>query len=402
MHELLPVNRLRSSAILAVAAVACTGNAQADTTIDAYYRGDMLHNSSGGLREGGAYLDDAGIRIDSDLEALFGGADGRVFAYLLYNNRATFSDRFVGDLQVASNIDARDAVRIYELWYEQSWSDRYSLRFGLYDLNAEFDAIDTAGLFMNSSHGIGGEFGQTGEAGPSIFPVTSLAARFEWQVSAAATLRFALLDGVPGDPADPGKTTIDLDADDGLLQALEYNHVLPGGLRLGLGGWWYSAEFDRLRGVDGNGDPLRKDGNNGYYGFAELPQLKFGSGDTSLSVFLRYGIANDDINVLQSYFGGGLVATGLLRSRPQDQLGLAFASASVGGPYRRAQADAGDRSDRAETSIELTYSAQLTEWLRVQPDIQYIINPGANPALDNALVFGLQFSLARQLFPSAP
>jgi len=50
-------------------------------------------------------------------------------------------------------------------------------------------------------------------------------------------------------------------------------------------------------------------------------------------------------------------------------------------------------TDSRETSIELTYRAPITGWLTLQPDIQYIINPGLDPALDNALVISLRFEL---------
>lgn len=374
-------------------AILTIGIAGANPSIEAYYRGYTLHNSDGGLRTGSAYLDDAGLTISAQLDGLSGGSDANFFAYLLYNNGASFSDVYVGDLQVVSNIDAPQAVRIYELWYEQSWAGKYSLKVGLYDLNSEFDAIDMTQLFMNSSHGIGAEYGQSGVAGPSIFPVTSFAVRFDWQLSEAGMLRYALLDGVPGDPNDPSKTKIRFSSDEGVLHALEYDHVLPGGMRLGLGGWQYSEKFDLLEGQDINGAPLRDDGNRGVYGFVETPLLSAHKMRFDMSAFLRYGIANDEINVLDRYVGGGIVVSGLVDSRPDDQLGLAFANARVGDPFKRASADAGDTVESAEMTVELTYSAQLTDWLRIQPDIQYVINPGADPGLGNALVFGFQFEL---------
>lgn len=42
----------------------------------------------------------------------------------------------------------------------------------------------------------------------------------------------------------------------------------------------------------------------------------------------------------------------------------------------------------AETAIELTYSDTLTRRISVQPDIQYIVNPGTDPALDDAVIIG--------------
>ena len=126
----------------------------------------------------------------------------------MYNNGSTFSDELVGDLQVISNIDASHAWRVFEFWYEFG-EGPWSVRTGLYDLNSEFDVNETGGLFLNSSHGMGPDFSQTGENGPSIFPVSSLALRAEWE-GKGFTARLAVLDGVPGHPHDPSSNEIDL------------------------------------------------------------------------------------------------------------------------------------------------------------------------------------------------
>jgi porin len=53
----------------------------------------------------------------------------------------------------------------------------------------------------------------------------------------------------------------------------------------------------------------------------------------------------------------------------------------------------------SETVIELMYQAQLTPWWMLQPDLQYIFNPGGgvlNPdgtLRRNALVIGVRSSL---------
>ncbi|MDH3337505.1 MAG: carbohydrate porin [Gammaproteobacteria bacterium] len=365
----------------------------ADTNLEVYYTGELLHNAKGGIDTGSAYLSDAGLTIESGLDALFGGSGAKIFAYLLWNNGSTFSDRYVGDLQVVSNIDAARAVRVYELWYQQTVADNLSLRFGLYDLNSEFDVIESASLFLNSSHGVGAEFGQSGLNGPSIFPVTSLSVRLETSIGESGSLRYALLDGVPGDPDDPSDTTIDLGGGDGALQALEYSYGNVGGARFVLGGWLYSADFDRVGGGrDANGEPLRDDGNGGVYASVDAPIYSSPDSGLEINGFFRYGIANDTLNPLRSYLGAGTVLTGLITSRPDDQFGIAVASARVGDPYARQFAT--DGVDSRETSIELTYSTQVTDWLRLQPDLQYVISPGLNRDLDNALVLGLRFELS--------
>jgi porin len=45
---------------------------------------------------------------------------------------------------------------------------------------------------------------------------------------------------------------------------------------------------------------------------------------------------------------------------------------------------------RAETVLELTSRARLLPAVSLQPDLQYVIHPGTDPLLENALVFTLR------------
>ena len=85
---------------------------------------------------------------------------------------------------------------------------------------------------------------------------------------------------------------------------------------------------------------------------------------------------------------------GRLLGFEDEALGLGVTSVQTGAPYRRTQAALGARVGQHETTVELTYRAQVTPWLAVQPDVQYVINPGADPALKNALVVGLRLEAA--------
>lgn len=96
-----------------------------------------------------------------------------------------------------------------------------TLRFGLYDLNSEFDMSDSRSLFIHSTHGVGHDLGQTGENGPSIFPNTSLGLRAAWEPGANWRLLAAVLDGVPGDPDDPTRVRIHLSGEEGALNVAE-------------------------------------------------------------------------------------------------------------------------------------------------------------------------------------
>ena len=176
------------------------------------YSADVWSNVRGGTKRGSRYLDNLDVTLTVDAERVFGWRGATLFAYGLYNNGTRFSEDLVGDAQGISNIETGvRATRLYEAWVEQRFaSDHASLKFGLYDLNSEFDAIESAALFLNPSHGIGPDFSQSGLNGPSIFPTTSLALRGDLKVTDNWLVRAAILDGVPGDPDRPKRTAIKL------------------------------------------------------------------------------------------------------------------------------------------------------------------------------------------------
>ncbi len=374
---------------------ACAGNCRG-FDVTAVYTGEPIRNFDGGAREGSTYLDNLDLQLAADRGSIFGIPGLAGFAYIVRNNASTFSDEYVGDTQVVSNIDAPEAWRIYELWLDWSPGDdeRFSARFGLYDLNSEFDVSDGAGLFFNSSHGINPSFSLTGLNGPSIFPVTSLGLRLRGTVAGdhGGYWQAVALDGVPGDPDDPSSDEIKLSSDEGALLALEFGVSRGAWRKLAIGGWLYTADFDQLVGTDPGGEPARNDGNAGLYAIGERELASGGFG--KLAGFLRAGYGSEQFNQVEYYAGGGLVLDGFWPSRAQDQVGLAFATAINGGDYREAQRLAGESPDNHETAIELTYRAPITGWLTLQPDLQYVVNPGTNPALDDALVIGLRFEVA--------
>ena len=61
-----------------------------------------------------------------------------------------------------------------------------------------------------------------------------------------------------------------------------------------------------------------------------------------------------------------------------------------------AQASLGDENGGAlspEMVVEFTYQSQITPWLVVQPDIQYLINPSGSSQLSNAFVIGARAAI---------
>ncbi len=341
------------------------------------YTADVFQAVSGGIDDSVAYVDNLDVTLALDAEALWGLQGVEFFVYGIYNNGSTFSESNVGDAQVISNIETGEqALRLYEAWANFTLGDSSELLFGLYDLNSEFDALDSSALFLGSAHGIGTDISQSGDNGPSIFPSTSLSLRYATALNDTWRLQVAALDGVPGDPNDTDKTAIKLGGDDGALLIAEAQRTGPGS-RLLIGAWTYTSDTDVLL----PGGDQRK--NAGFYVRGEK---KISGVSGELTAFGRIGFADDEVNVFSSFYGGGLTWTSFSAERPDDALGVAFAWAETS-----SNAPAGINDH--EIAIELTYRYQIADWLAVQPNIQYVINPGLDPLLDNALAVGARFEI---------
>ena len=365
----------------------------------AVYTGEIWRNQRGGVRRGERYLDNLDITLTIDAERALGWRGATLFVYGLYNNGRAFSGDLVGDAQIVSNIETgTGAARLFQAWIEQRFAgDNASIKVGLYDLNSEFDTSNVGSLSLLSSHGIGPEFAHSGRNGPSIFPVTSLAVRGEHKFSEKLVARAAVLDGVPGDPDRPGRTAIKLSGRDGMLAVAELGYVGEQG-KASIGFWRYTAAFPSYAAQAGltSGSSIR--GNDGLYVVVER-QLTLRSENIGLdrrrglAGFIQGGVADARFNRIHQYVGAGLVYTGLVRPEGDDRAGVTVARAALASGYRRLAATMGERVNRAELVVEVTYRTPLTPWLTVQPDVQYIASPSAGRSLPDALAIGLRFKI---------
>ncbi len=359
--------------------------------VEAVLTTDIIRNFNGGIEQDSVLLGNLDLTLEIDTGKAGLWKNGTFFIYGLGNfNSGKLLTEIVGDFQATSNIEADEAFKLYEAWYEQRFGDYASLLFGLHDYNSEFDVVEYGGLFLQSSFGISPDISQNG---PSIFPLTALALRLKIWPTESLYIMSALYDGVPGDPKNPTHASIQFDKGDGLFGALEIGDTIsdPGDLeyhKYAVGVWVLTAEVEDFTGNT-------QDENSGIYFIGEKTLLEEGLSHGSLGVFVQLGFTHADRNQVASYWGAGLNYRGLLGSRPEDVLGIAVANARSGSNYRRYVRDVeGQAADHSETAIELTYQARVQPWLIIQPDLQYVINPSMDSGLDNALVAGIRTEVA--------
>jgi porin len=344
---------------------------------------DLLANVQGGVSRQGRVLDKL------DLSATFMGDDHgqpglSAFVDLQATDAAKFSSRVVGDAQTISNIDAPAGGRIMNAWVAQDFGGKGGVKAGIIDLNTEFDVQPTAMLFLNAHHGIGPDFSQSGRNGPSIFPTTGFGVAGWWLPGDHWQFKAGLFEDTPGNPDHHGRTEFSFANDQGVLLTFEAHNRLTPHFSIGGGIWHYTAGWNAL-------DPAvtdRYSGNSGVYAIAD--GLIYAASDdekSGLSGWTRLGFADRRINPIDASIGSGFVYTGLF-GRQADQAGISLAYVHFDQAARHAAAAGGAALGSSETTLEATYSAVLSQNFILQPDIQYVMSPGANPELSDALVIG--------------
>jgi porin len=116
-------------------------------------------------------------------------------------------------------------------------------------------------------------------------------------------------------------------------------------------------------------------------------------GDQGLGGFAGIGFAPPNRNVVDFYLNSGLTYKGLIPGRDDDTCGVAFGLASLSSGADGELRTEGLSPQAAEMVLEVTYQCVLAPWCYVQPDVQYILNPGSSGNTANALVLGARFSV---------
>lgn len=365
---------------------------------EAEYRLDILTGLSGPLKNHWHHAGNLDLRFGVDGAKAWGWDGTRFFVHAIANHGSHPNDR-QASTQGIDNVEVSvNSARIFQAWGEKAFLDeRLAVLFGLLDLNAEFQVTESSATLIHPTFGTGSELGQTGRAGPSIYPLSSLALRGAWKFDEHITWRAALFDGVPGDPAHPQGTHIKLGHGDGtlLISELSYAHKATEHdvNKFAIGAWRYSSRFDDQLDTDSAGNPIQRK-NHGIYVLGERTLWNADAdGARGLDAFLRIGWAAGAVNQIDQALGAGLLWRGPLALRPKDKLSFGIAAEHNSQQWRTAARAAGDAAPAAEISYELSYRAVVNEWFALQPDVQWLRNHGEAPARKNAVVIGLRLDI---------
>jgi porin len=404
---------------------------------------EVVGNTTGGLKQGATYEGLTTLTLQLDTLKAFGWEGGLFNVSGLQIRGRDFSQYYLDNLQTVSGIEAQPTTRLWEIWYQQTFlSGRASVKIGQQSIDQEFMVSAGSSLFLNTMMGWPMVPSADLYAGGPAYPLSSLGVR----VSAQPTGTITVLGGVfqdnpPGGPFDNDSQLLgttrwggNFNLRTGALVIGEVQYALnqaaaagdmvqPGQQASGLPGlyklgfWYDTAPFPSPRfSNDGlslaapasNGVPVSLRNNWSLYGVADQvvwqpdPQAA-----RAVGVFARLMGAPGDRNLISFSANGGVTLKAPFHGRDGDTVGLGFGVAQVGYAASGLDRDTGFFTQSpypvrgSEEFVELTYQAQITPWLQIQPDAQYIFNPGAgipnpnNPSqlVKNAAVFGVRSNI---------
>jgi porin len=387
------------------------------------YIGEVLGNPSGGIEQSTHYDGLLDVHLDADMEQMIGWKGLCFHTNMFQIHGTSISGENLLSLVAASNIEAFPSTRLDELWFEQSlFAEELSVRIGQMAADTEFMFADSAGAFIASTFGWTTLSSDNLPFGGPIYPFASPGVLVTVTPNDSLKLMTAVYDDDPIGPCaeglDPGqcnKHGLDFRVDDPplLLGETDYSYnqdgIRPGIIKIG--GWYDFGTFGDQR-FDVNGGlqaitglaPLQHDETYGIYGVIDqvLFLLPGGNGERTVSAFARVIGSPSDRNQIDTYFDTGVVVVGPFVSRSHDVFGVGVAYTGISDDASAFDRDLGLSVVRShEVLLEISYTAEIVPGWALQPDFQYIWNPGGTVpddagarAVKDAMVVGARTTIS--------
>lgn len=397
---------------------------------------ELFGNVTGGARRGaeGNGLTTMTLQLDTEKAHMFSGGTFNVSALHIWGGNLTETNLMA--LQTLTGIEADRSLRLWELWYDQKFADKYDVKIGAQAVDQEFMTSVSAGIFLNSAMGWGTLPAVNLPGGGPAYPLASLGVRGQAQLTDSVTVLGGIFSGSPLPAGSPNEQLsnpagIALPLNTGMFAIAELQYALNGGVGADkpdphgplpgtykIGGWYNTESFDDLTydnlGVplpspDSNGVPASHHGNYSIYALADQTVWRAPDGGRSVTAFLRPMFTTfQDRSLVSFSINGGVTLHQPFAGRDNDVFGLGFGVAQVSSGQANFdrymqfyQPSVYTPIQGAETFLEATYQAQILPSVVVQPDIQYFINPGGgipNPndptqRVKNELVLGIRTNI---------
>jgi porin len=398
---------------------------------------EVFGNATGGVHRGAGYDGLTQVVLQLDTQRAFGWYGGTFNASALQLHGRNLGADNLDTFLPPSGIQGDRATRLWELWYQQKFldEDRLDVRVGQQSLDQEFMVSQNANYFVNTGFGWPLLPSIDLPGGGPAYPLSALGVRVRGRPTDDVTILAGVFNGSPassnsGDAQQVNASGTNFPLNGGVLAIAELQYAYPslGTMvmaneseplsRLYKIGAWYNTEnfSDLLRDNTGlslansasNGNALAHHGNYAIYAVADqMVWRSFDEPDRNINLFFRVmGTPDGDRNLIAFSMNAGLTFHEPFLQRDDDTFGIGMGFAQVSSRAAALDRDTSLYSGTAvpvrggETTLEAFYQYQVAPWLQLQPDLQYVFNPGAglpNPngtgAIKNELILGVRTNI---------
>ncbi len=249
-------------------------------TLSVIENAEAFGNLTGGVQKGFEVNGLTTVTLQMDTQKAFGLNDGLFNVSGLHIWGGDLSESNLLNLQTITAIEADPSIRLWELWYQQKFGDKFDIKTGEQSLDYEFKIIEQASHFINGSMGWPELPTADLPAGGPAYPLAGLGIRGRAQVTDNVTVLAGLFNGSPipkNSPntqlSNPNGVSFPLDTGVFAIAELQYKYgvsagsanasdegPLPGAYKIGV--WYDSYNFSDLQ-YDKAGVPLASPASTG-------------------------------------------------------------------------------------------------------------------------------------------
>ena len=398
------------------------------------YLSNLAGNVTGGKSRGFTYCDNFTLDLEFHSEQLLGYKGGTLGIIMLNRDGNNLSAQNIGNQFTVQQVYGGSTAIFYGLTYDQHFlGDKLSFKFGRMAAGDDFASSPLYWLYMNN--GIDGNPQALPVNGKiTAYPCSSWAARLRAKTSEKTELMLGAYQ-VSSQIWRPSMHGLNwnIDPNDGVMLigqfgwAPEFFKPAASSMPTSHDG---KSAVAAAKGSDGKNFTLAVDAltsevpkglpghywMGGYYSTWIYPQFNSNQGqqgayglywhfdqmlyrmnpfkDTGLTAWSAFVLCpQQNTAKLPFQYNGGLVYTGMIPCRPRDVSIFGVIYGNFSSNYAQAnQATAGGYATY-ELVYEFAYRINLTKFAFVQPDAQWVINPGGTGNIPNALVLGAQIGV---------
>jgi porin len=371
--------------------------------------GDFLTDVSGAQTHHATYFGRFRASADIDFSKL-SGFDGEFFISGIWQYGRNLSGDYLHVNTLTSSIAGEESERIDQMWYQQGFADNmFKIKLGQVAAVNEFGATDFFDILFND---------ELGYAPNAVFNTKQ---PFSPAGKPGVILWGDLSDLTPGLYVKTGVFTAYDNPyrpdSNGVYYQDDFDHGISGSFELG-----YKEQktvYDGVYKLGVNANPAVRytnpstgqlyHGDYNIYATVEktvyhpektvdskdpkdMKEVNGTTLDTKRGLDLLFQFVGEpgDRNPLQYEFTLGGRYTGLFDCRPQDKIGFGLIYSDNGTASGNAYRDSVGRGLGGETTLELDYQYNPAPWLSIQPDVQYILDPGGDAGRADILVLGVR------------